>query len=69
MAADIGPSCTEYFKQIDQVVAASPQGEAMKSQYDASKKQMASMPSAIQETACKQAADMMKQATANMPAK
>lgn len=55
MAADVGPACTEYFKQIDQVVTASPQGEAMKAQYDEAKKQMASMPSATQEAACKQA--------------
>lgn len=73
MAADVGPACTEYFKQIDQVVTASPQGEAMKAQYDEAKKQMASMPSATQEAACKQASkqasDMMKQAMANMPSK
>ncbi|PTQ69103.1 DUF5339 family protein [Pseudomonas sp. GV071] len=68
MAADLGPSCTEYFKQIDEVVAANPQGEAMKSQYETAKKQMASMPAATQEAACKQASDMLKQAMAATPA-
>ncbi|UXL37062.1 DUF5339 domain-containing protein [Pseudomonas fragi] len=69
MAADLGPSCTEYFKKLDEVVAASPHGEAMKTQYDTVKKQMASMPGEAQEAACKQAADLMSQAMANMPAK
>nr|BFD41058.1 hypothetical protein FFPRI1PSEUD_25570 [Pseudomonas sp. FFPRI_1] len=69
MAADLGPACNEYFKQIDELVAASPQGEAMKAQYEAAKTQMMSMPSTAQEQACKQASEMMKQAMTNMPAK
>ncbi|WP_339071249.1 DUF5339 family protein [Pseudomonas idahonensis] len=69
MAADLGPACTEYFKQIDELVAANPQGEAMKAQYESAKKQMVSMPSTAQEPACKQASEMMKQAISNMPVK
>ncbi|WP_256679548.1 DUF5339 family protein [Pseudomonas sp. Fl4BN1] len=68
LAADLGPSCTEYFQQIDEFVAANPQGESMKSQYELTKKQMKEMPSTVQEPACKQASDMMKQAMSKMPA-
>ncbi|PWK30234.1 DUF5339 family protein [Pseudomonas sp. OV226] len=69
MAADVSPSCEEYFKQIDQFVSSSPQAEAMKAQYDTAKKQMSEMPSSTQDAACKQASEMMKQAMENMPKK
>lgn len=63
MAADLGPSCTEYFKQLDQVASAT-----MKSQSETAKEQVASMPAATQEAVCKQASDMLKQAMATTPA-
>ncbi|WMD23547.1 DUF5339 family protein [Achromobacter seleniivolatilans] len=66
-AADLAPSCVEYFKQIDTFLGSNPQAEALKPQYDAMKKQMADMPVATQDAACKQAADAMKQALANAP--
>lgn len=66
-AADLAPSCVEYFKQIDTFLGSNPQADALKPQYDAMKKQMADMPVATQDAACKQAADAMKQALANAP--
>lgn len=68
LAAELGPSCTTYFEQMDTFVTSNPQGEAMKAQYDMAKKQMSSIPGEAQEAACKQASDLMSQAMKSVPA-
>lgn len=59
MAADLHPTCQEYFKQIEAVSGQLP--AEVKTQLEASKQQLAAMPAAAQEQACKQASDMLKQ--------
>lgn len=67
IADELGPACTEYFKQIDQILAASPQSDAMKPHYESTKESMRQMPGESQETACKQAADLISQSKGGMP--
>lgn len=59
MAADLHPTCQEYFKQIEAVSGQLP--AEVKSQVEASKQQIASIPAAAQEQSCKQGLDMLKQ--------
>lgn len=57
MAADLHPTCQEYFKQIETVQLPA----EVKAQLEASKQQFATLPAAAQEQACKQALDTLKQ--------
>lgn len=67
-SADLSPACEDYFKQIDEFLAAVASDDAAKAsiemvtaQYDESKKQIAAMPSATQEQACSAASEALKQ--------
>ncbi|WP_133543549.1 DUF5339 family protein [Mesocricetibacter intestinalis] len=57
-AADLHPSCQEYFKAAEAYAAKVPE---VKAQFDAAKSQYATLPQQAQETACKQALDALKQ--------
>lgn len=72
--ADLAPECDQYFKEADKAMAESieaakaqspdlaKQLEAAQSQYEAGKKQMASLPTDQQVSACKQGLQMLEQA-------
>lgn len=69
-AAELSPSCEEYFKLVDEFVEKTkdnPQMAAMKSTYEDQKKQFAALPKDTQEAACKPAVDQMKQVIATLP--
>ncbi|QKF60389.1 DUF5339 family protein [Campylobacter curvus] len=69
-AADLSPTCEEYFKMVDKFVEMSkdnPQMAAMKSTYEDQKKQFAQLPKDSQEAACKPALEQMKQVMQAMP--
>lgn len=68
-AAEMSPSCQQYFKAIDDYLemvgkneAMKTQLAAMKGQYDQSKQQMTSLPAESQEQACKPALTSIEQA-------
>ncbi|WP_243385196.1 DUF5339 domain-containing protein [Caviibacterium pharyngocola] len=65
-AGDLSATCKSYFDQIDSFVKSSPQAEAMKPQYDASKTQIAALPVAQQDIMCQQGLDALKQVQAAM---
>lgn len=70
VAADLSPSCEEYFKLVDKFVEMSkdnPQMAAMKTTYEDQKKQFAALPKDAQESACKPALEQMKQVMQSMP--
>ncbi|MDF7679650.1 DUF5339 domain-containing protein [Enterobacteriaceae bacterium ESL0689] len=63
------PSCDQYFKSMEgylEQIKSSPetsaQYDAVKGQYDQAKKQLASLPEAQQEEACKQGLNVLKMA-------
>ncbi|VVP52085.1 DUF5339 family protein [Pseudomonas fluorescens] len=68
MAGELVPACVEYFKQADQFIASTPEATPAKPKYDAFKKQTTELPSADQETACKQGSELLRQAIATKPA-
>lgn len=68
-AAEMSPSCQQYFKAIDDYLEMAGKNEAMKAQldtmkgqYEQGKQQMASLPAASQEQACKPALASIEQA-------
>lgn len=74
LAADLAPSCDEYFKEIDNYLEAVGKNKAtqsnlemVRSQYEEAKKQMELMPKEVQQQACTQGATALKQAIAAMP--
>ncbi len=65
-AADFHPTCEQYFKQIDEIVAQTPESSKemmaeVKKQVEASKAQMKQMPMDAQEQGCKQGIEALKQ--------
>lgn len=71
--ADLSKTCTDYFNQVDTLVKAIPEDAATKAQTDmlkqnleAGKAQIAALPEAQQESACKQGVDALKQLSAAM---
>ncbi|HCM63904.1 MAG TPA: hypothetical protein DIT05_15380 [Morganella sp. (in: Bacteria)] len=68
-SASLSSTCENYFKQVDEYVellskndAMKGQMEAMKQQYDDSKKQFMELPTEAQDSACKQGIDALSQA-------
>ncbi|MBE8614525.1 hypothetical protein CYG68_19400 [Morganella morganii] len=73
-SADLSKTCSDYYTEIDKYIdslssndAMKAQAEAIKAQYEESKKQIAAMPSDVQEQACKAALNALKQAQQMMP--
>lgn len=69
MAADLAPSCEEYFKMVDKMIEMSkdnPHVAAMTTSYQDQKKQFAQLPKDAQEAACKPALEQMKQVMQTM---
>ncbi len=69
-AAELSPTCEEYFKLVDEFVEKAkdnPQMAAMKPTYESQKAQFAQLPKDSQEAACKPALEQMKQVIATLP--
>ncbi len=65
-AADFHPTCEQYFKQIDELVAQMPEASkemmlGVKKQVESSKAQMKQMPMESQEYGCQQGIEALKQ--------
>ncbi|MGE2231201.1 DUF5339 domain-containing protein [Escherichia coli] len=67
-SAALTPACEEYYKEIDNFVAkmkemGTPEAQVntLKQQYEQSRKQIAALPDASQDMACKQGLDALRQ--------
>lgn len=59
MAADLHPTCEEYFKYFETVSGELP--AEVKKEFEESKKQFAALPKTDQEMICKQSLDILKE--------
>lgn len=72
-AGDLTDTCKKYVEEVDALIAKASENEAAKAQMDAmktqmeeGKKQIAAMPAESQDAACKQGLDYMGQMKASM---